>query len=54
MNQFFALLCLVVVITLISAIPLGAGLIWTVPFSFILMGVVYIRLFDGDSALPKE
>ena len=52
--KFFALLCLVVVITIISAIPLGIGLIWTIPFSFILMGVVYIRLFDTDSAFSKE
>lgn len=31
-------------ILFISALPLGIGLIWTVPFSYILYGEVYKRL----------
>ena len=52
--KFFALLCFVMVITIISAIPFGIGLIWTIPFSFIVMGVAYTRLFAGDSVFSKE
>ncbi len=35
----------------ISAIPLGLGLIWTIPMFFVLIGVLYARLFgDGFDA----
>jgi hypothetical protein len=33
-----------IVIFIISAIPLGIGLIWTIPFMIILYGVIYKRL----------
>ncbi len=32
----------------VSAILLGIGLIWTIPMSFVLVGVLYVRLFGVD------
>lgn len=39
-----AVLILQVIIMIISAIPLGIGLIWTIPFSLIVYGLMYQRL----------
>lgn len=40
---------LMVIIYLISAIPLGLGLIWTIPMFIALQGVLYRRIFGIDS-----
>lgn len=39
-----AILILQAIIIIISAIPLGIGLIWTIPFSLIVYGLMYQRL----------
>lgn len=36
-------------INVIGAIPLGIGLIWTIPWTMLAMGVMYQRIFVGDS-----
>ena len=41
--------CLVLMlINAVAAIPLGIGLIWTVPFSVIACGVLYRRIFGCE------
>lgn len=49
--------CLMIVliaafVLIVSAIPLGIGLIWTLPWSFNLYGILY-RTFINDDILPK-
>jgi DNA-directed RNA polymerase subunit M/transcription elongation factor TFIIS len=39
---------LMLLVYFVSAIPLGLGLIWTVPMFFVLIGVLYVRLFGAD------
>lgn len=46
--KYFALLILMLLITLIAAIPLGIGLIWVAPMGVVLCGVVYKRVFSED------
>lgn len=46
--KFFGLSLLSGVIILISAIPLGIGLIWTIPMTYISYGLLYHRLFDEE------
>ena len=36
-------------INVIGAIPLGIGLIWTIPWTMLAMGVMYQRIFVGGS-----
>ena len=36
------------VIAGISAIPVGIGLIWTIPMYFIMIGVLYYHLIGDD------
>lgn len=43
--KVFGLFLLLGLITLISAIPLGIGLIWTIPLFVIAMGVLYRTIF---------
>jgi uncharacterized membrane protein len=43
--KFVGLYLLLALIMLVSAIPLGIGLIWTLPMSTILVGVVYRTVF---------
>ncbi len=38
---------------MVSMIPLGLGLIWTVPMFFVLVGVLYVRFF-GDDVSEEE
>lgn len=46
--KVFGLVLLLGIIALISAIPLGAGLIWTVPLMFMtLYGLLYPVMFDN-------
>ncbi len=44
--KFFVLALLCGVIIILSAIPLGVGLIWTLPMIYITYGLLYHRLFD--------
>jgi hypothetical protein len=44
---FAALTCIMIV----GAIPLGIGLIWTIPMMYISEGLLYHMLFDKDGAL---
>ncbi len=46
-NNFWRLIAIFIaqaIIIIISAIPLGIGLIWTLPFAYILYGLVYKNL----------
>jgi hypothetical protein len=46
-NNFWRILAitlLLIIIIILSAIPLGIGLLWTIPFSFIAYGVIYKSL----------
>ncbi len=42
--RILALILIQLVIVVISAIPFGLGLIWTLPFSLITYGIIYKRL----------
>jgi len=44
---FFTLVVMGILVT-VSSIPLGLGLIWTVPMFFILVGVLYYHFFGAD------
>ncbi|WP_373000179.1 hypothetical protein [Sulfurimonas sp.] len=46
--KFFGLSLLSGIIIIISALPLGIGLIWTIPMTYISYGLLYHRLFDED------
>ncbi|HIC13098.1 MAG TPA: hypothetical protein EYO75_06985 [Sulfurimonas sp.] len=47
--KFFGLALLSSLILLISAIPLGIGLIWTIPAIYLSYGLIYHRLFDEEA-----
>lgn len=47
--RFFGLGLLGFVIMFISAIPLGIGLIWTLPWLYVALGIVYRDLFGVSS-----
>jgi len=49
--KLFFTAALMVIIYLISAIPLGLGLIWTIPMFIALNGVLYRRIFGVESAV---
>jgi hypothetical protein len=42
-----------VLILLLSLIPLGIGLIWSIPFIFILYGTVYRNLLTNNYTIPS-
>ncbi len=46
--KFFGFYLLSVIMIIISAIPLGIGLIWTIPMTYIGYGLLYHHLFDDD------
>lgn len=49
--SFFGVMLGMVVITFISALPLGIGLIWTLPMGYLAYGLMYTRVFgfsDGE------
>jgi len=46
--NFFGLALLSGIIIVISAIPLGIGLIWTLPMTYISYGLLYHHLFDDE------
>lgn len=51
-HRWFTVLGILLVLALINvigAIPLGIGLIWTIPWTMLAMGVMYQRIFVGGS-----
>ena len=44
----FGLWLVMVLISIVSMIPFGIGLIWIIPMFFVLTGVLYVRLFGSD------
>ena len=50
--RIFGLYLVVGLATIASAIPLGIGLIWTVPWSIAVVGVLYRRIFGTAAAAP--
>ena len=46
--RFFGLALTALLFILVSAIPLGIGLIWSVPAVYITYGLLYHHLFDED------
>ena len=46
--KFFGLSLVSGIIVIISAIPFGIGLIWTIPMSYIAYGLLYHHLFDDE------
>jgi hypothetical protein len=47
---FFGTYLIVGILTCLSALPLGIGLIWTVPWSMLVIGVLYRRIFGVASS----
>jgi uncharacterized membrane protein len=47
--RFLGLGIVNILIIMLSAIPLGIGLIWTLPFAYIALGIVYRDLFGVSS-----
>lgn len=54
--KFFGLGLVVIVIYILSAIPLGIGLIWSLPLLFLVYGVLYLRVFGlgTPTSIPQE
>ncbi len=50
----FGILLGVSLITLISAIPLGIGLIWTLPMGYIVYGILYTTIFGFSNEMETE
>jgi hypothetical protein len=48
--RFVGLILLMSIIMMVSAIPLGIGLIWTVPMSMLVLGIVYRDTFGVNEA----
>jgi len=46
--KFFGLALLSILLIIISAIPLGIGLIWSIPTIYIAYGLLYHHLFDDE------
>ncbi|AZS52011.1 DUF975 family protein [Entomomonas moraniae] len=49
--KFFGLYFILTIILIISVIPLGIGLIWTLPLTILAPGVVYQIIFEKSNAL---
>ena len=50
----FGIYLVMMLLYLVSVIPLGLGLIWTLPMFFVLTGVLYVRLFGFDEIAEEE
>ncbi len=48
--KIFGIYCLMGLIYLLSIIPLGIGLIWTIPMFFVLQGILYRNVFGVGPA----
>ncbi|MEA3522556.1 MAG: hypothetical protein U9R50_06250 [Campylobacterota bacterium] len=46
--KFFGLDISLIIIVIISAIPFGIGLIWTIPLAFLAHALLYHHLFDDE------
>lgn len=51
--RYFGLMLLMMLIIMISAIPLGLGLIWTMPTLVLVVGVVYRDLFGVEASAEE-
>jgi len=47
--KIFGLLLMLFLIMMVSMIPLGIGLIWTIPFGFIAVGILYREMFGVEA-----
>ncbi len=50
----FGLYLVMMLIYMVSAIPLGLGLIWTVPMFFVSIGVLYVHFFGHGEATEDD
>lgn len=46
--KFFGLSLVLSLVVVVSAIPFGIGLIWTIPMAYISYGLLYHHLFDDE------
>lgn len=46
--KFFGLSLLMLIMLLVSIIPFGIGLVWSIPITYLTYGLLYHRLFDDD------
>ncbi|MES2295426.1 MAG: hypothetical protein V4582_00210 [Pseudomonadota bacterium] len=52
--KLFFLYIVIAIIGAVSAIPVGLGLIWTVPMSFLVGGLMYLKMFGLNKASAAE
>ena len=50
----FGLYIVMMLLYTVSAIPLGLGLIWTVPMFFVMIGILYSRFFVSAADLEED
>ncbi len=50
----FGLYLVMLLLYMVSLIPVGIGLIWTLPMFFVLIGVLYVRFFGADEMAGEE
>ena len=50
----FGLYIVMMLLYTVSAIPLGLGLIWTVPMFFVMVGILYSRFFVSAADLEED
>ncbi len=50
----FGMYLVMMLIYLVSAIPFGIGLIWTIPMFFVAIGVLYVRCFGHGEELEED
>lgn len=50
----FGLYLVMLLISMVAAIPLGLGLLWVIPMYFVLIGVLYVRFFGSDGNDGEE
>ena len=52
--NFFGLYIVISVIFFLSALPLGIGLIWSIPFCIVVFGIVYRSMFGVESVAVAQ
>ncbi|MEA1892948.1 MAG: hypothetical protein U9N33_09570 [Campylobacterota bacterium] len=52
--KFFGLSLACGIIIIISALPLGIGLIWSIPMTYITYGLLYHHLFDDEDMVEEN
>ena len=50
----FGLYLVMLLIAMVASIPLGLGLIWVVPMYFVVLGVLYVRLFGAGEVADED